>query len=140
MADVDPTYYDSSHPTLPQPPGCILVVWSPLTTTNRKGKAVQLADYPGKCVIVTGTYSAGSPSVAIEGANGPGTAGNPTAPPIDADFSNCNDPSSTALTFTSQRIEEVLENPTWIRPNLTGGDGSTSLTVALMCTKTARRS
>lgn len=139
MAVVDPVIYDSSHPTLPQPEGCKLIVWGPLTTADRIGKAVMLGDFPGKCVHVTGTFGAGSPSVAIEGANKPGTAGNPTAPPADADFSTLNDPSSTALTFTVQRIEEVLEDPTWIRPNLTGGDGTTSLTVSLFCVKTARR-
>jgi hypothetical protein len=139
MADVNPTIYDSSHPTLPMPQGVILVVWSGINTTDRKGKAVLLPDYPGKSVQVYGTFSAGSPSVAIEGANGPGTAGNPIAPPADADFNTLNDPSSTALTFTGQRAEEVMENMVWIRPNLTGGDGSTNLTVALLCVKVARR-
>lgn len=139
MADIDPVIYDSSHPTRPMPVGTIMVEWTGINITNRKGKAVFFPDYPGKSVIVSGTYSAGSPSVAIEGSNRPGAAGNPPTPPADADFSVLNDPSSTTLTFTAQRVEEILENTAWIRPNLTGGDGSTALVCSIVMTKSARK-
>ena len=46
------------------------------------------------------------------------------------------DPSSTAISFTAAGGRAILENVAFVRPRVTGGDGTTSLTVILMTRRT----
>lgn len=49
-------------------------------------------------------------------------------------------PDSTNLTLTAiGMIRQTLEHPVQIRPNITAGDGSTNLTVRIVCTKGWKR-
>jgi len=41
------------------------------------------------------------------------------------------DPQGTALSFTAGGLSTILQNPKYVRPNVTAGDGTTSLTVAI---------
>lgn len=72
-----------------------------------------------KTVAVTGTF--GSSTVTIQGAN------HATGP-----WLTLNDPSSTALTFTADRMEMILENPQFIRPIVTGTGGAVDVTVIMV--------
>jgi hypothetical protein len=103
----------------------VAIGWSPLTTTNVDGQPWDTRDYADISVQVIGTFGVGG-SVKLQGSN--------QAAPTD--WADLNDPQANPLAYTAAKIEQVLEMPRWIRPLVTAGDGSTSLTVALW----ARRS
>lgn len=94
-----------------------LVSWSGLLNGD-DGAAADWVNYSDRCFQVTGTFGAGG-SCTIQGSND-GTNWAPLA-----------DPQGNALTFTSQKIEQALELPRFVRPVVTAGDGTTDLTVTL---------
>ena len=94
-----------------------VTTWSAIPNGNQ-GLAQSAAQYNDKCIQVGGTFGAAG-SVQLEGSND-GTT-----------WFILHDPSSAALTFTAAGLKEVLENPLYIRPNVTAGDGTTALTVIL---------
>jgi len=96
------------------------VQWTPLTTTNADGQAWDTQDFPDISVQVQGTFGAGG-TVVWEGTN------EETA----TTWYTLNDPQANALSFTSAKIEQVLENTRWVRPRVTAGDGTTSITVVV---------
>lgn len=97
--------------------------WALLTTTNDVGAvagptsgAPSLAD---KTVHITGTIGAGG-DIDIEGSND-GT-----------NWKVLTDPQGNAITFTAvDIIEQIQENPLYIRPHVIGGDGATSVTIII---------
>jgi hypothetical protein len=95
-----------------------LVTWSALTTTNSDGSPFEFQDWADRCVQVFGTFGAGG-SVSIQGSND-GT-----------NWATLNDSNGTALTFTAAGIKQALETAVYIRPKVTAGDGTTSLTVTV---------
>lgn len=97
--------------------------WTPLTTTNSDGAKAGpdsgAPSLPDKTVHVTGTAGA-SFSMNIEGSND-GT-----------NWVILTDPQGNVLTFTAiDKLEQIQENPLYIRPNVTAGDGTTSVTVII---------
>ena len=80
----------------------LLIRWDALGQ-NEAGSAVELPEYADMTVQVVGTFNGGT--VTIQGSNDGAT------------WATLNDPSSAALTFTSTRIEGILENPRYIRPS-----------------------
>ena len=105
------------------------IKWTPLTTTNADGQWWDTLDFADISVQVAGTFGAGG-TLLIEGSNQ-----GPAATDISA-YATLNDPQGNALSITAAKIEQVLEMPRWIRPRVSAGDGTTSLTVNLW----ARRS
>ena len=99
-------------------PNAERVVWTPLTTTNADGDPYSGNCDDVRCIQVFGTFGAGG-SVQLEGS----LQATPTVWHI------LNDPQGNALVFTSGRIERVEENILHLRPFITAGDGTTSLTV-----------
>jgi len=71
-------------------------------------------------VQVTGTFGSGG-TLLIEGSN--------EATPTNA--ATLNDPQGNAISVQAAKIEQVLESVRWIRPRVSAGDGTTSLTVNL---------
>lgn len=103
-----------------------LVTWTPLTFTGSDvGAPVQWVEYADRCVQVTGTFGAGG-SVTIEGSND-GT-----------NYAALADPQGNALTITAAKLEQVLELPRYVRPRVTAGDGTTSLTVTICMRRVTR--
>lgn len=102
--------------------GAKLARWASLVNLDN-GDAFLAPDFPDKSVVVRGTFSGAT--VTLVGANVEGT------PPAAA-WQTLNDPQGNALTFTSARIEQLLENPYQIRPQVTGGDGTTALLVEIL--------
>lgn len=104
----------------------------PLMLNGDVGEPIALHEYSDRSVQVEGTIGAGG-NCRIEGSNNAkadGTSGNWRA---------LNDPSSTALNFTSLgAIKGILEAVYQARPEITAGDGSTSITVTMFLRKTAR--
>lgn len=100
--------------------GTIRVTWTGLTTTNTDGAPIFAPDHPEKDVQVFGTFGAGG-SVRIQGSLDAGTT-----------YAALNDVQGNALNVTAAAIERVQETCAQIRPLVTAGDGTTSLTVVMI--------
>ncbi|KKK57679.1 hypothetical protein LCGC14_3052050 [marine sediment metagenome] len=75
--------------------------------------------FADKTVHVKGTFGVGG-NVIIEGSNDGVT------------WVTLTDPQGTALnTITTETLEAILENPLYIRPRVSAGDGTTDLDVIL---------
>lgn len=95
-----------------------IITWTPVTSAD-SCQAVSFPEYSDRSVQVLGTFN--SASVAIHGSNDGGTT-----------FAALNDPTSTVIALTAAGIKAVLENTDQIKPVITGGGGSQSLTVAIL--------
>lgn len=100
--------------------------WTPLTTTNADGAPISYASngMGGITFQVTGTWGVGGAMV-IEGSND-GTT-----------YFTLNDQANAALTLSANALKTVRDTPLYIRPRVTGGDGTTSLTVVAAFQKSA---
>lgn len=98
-------------------PNAILITWTGLLNGDT-GAVVEGVDYSDRTVQVTGTFGAGG-SVTIEGSND------------GASFQAMSDPQGNAVTKTAAALEVMEEGPRYVRPTVTAGDGSTSLTVTI---------
>lgn len=94
--------------------------WTPLTTANADGQRWDTQDFPDCSVQISGTFGAGG-TLVIEGSN-------ETTPTT---WNTLNDPSGSPLSFTAAGLKQILELTRWVRPRVTAGDGTTSLTVRL---------
>ena len=94
------------------------------------GTPVEAPHYPDKTVQVYGTFGAGG-TLLIEGTTATAAAG--------ATWATLNDPNGNALSITAAKIEAVLENVWLIRPRVSAGDGTTSLTARILFSSSARR-
>ena len=96
----------------------IKVVWSPVTE-NDTCAAIALPAFSDKSVHFYGTF--GGATVVLKGSNNAG-----------ATYVGLKDPSSTAISATSEKINAVLENTELVQPVASGGSGQ-SLSIALVC-------
>ena len=76
-------------------------------------------NFADKTVHVKGNFS-GPATIVIEGSNDGVT------------WVTLTDPAGAALSFTSEDLKVVLENPQEIRPRVPAGDGSTDLDVFIV--------
>jgi hypothetical protein len=97
--------------------GVYIVQWTGLLNGDT-GVPFPCPGYNDKSVQVSGTFGSGG-NCKIEGANDPAT-------PV---YALLNDSMGVALNVGAAKIAQVLENPYVIRPNISAGDGTTSLTV-----------
>ena len=100
--------------------------WSPLTTTNSDGAPLSYASngMGGVTFQVNGTLGA-SGQLTVQGSN-------------DAtNWFTLNDQSNNPVVFNSLGLKTVRDQPLYIRPLVTGGDGTTSLTVIAALQKSA---
>lgn len=111
---------DSSTPKSQMHDFCLIVEWTGLLAGD-DGAWRLLGHYNDKCLHVFGTF--GGAIVTIEGSN-EDTPANPAG---------LTDPTQTAISISANAIKQVLENPLFIRPKITGGDGTTALTARLVC-------
>lgn len=86
------------------------------------------AGYADKSIQVEGTFGAGG-TVALEGTNDGNTA----------HYRPLSDPSGTTIAITSSAIKALTEAVIWVRPRITAGDGTTSVTVTVFFRKTQSR-
>src|SRR5258708_10216842 len=104
--------------------GAQLFTWTSVPNGNQ-GASVHAIDYTDRTVQVTGTFGVGG-SVQLEGS-------------LDnTNWFILRDPLGANLTFTAAGLKQILENPRFIRPNVTAGDGTTALTVNVVVSSTAR--
>ena len=92
--------------------------WAPLTTTNADGDPVAFQGSGDRTVQVQGTFGSGG-SVTLQGSND-GT-----------NWRTLVDPQGSAITATSAILSAIEQCPVFVRPFVTAGDGTTSLTVTL---------
>ena len=96
----------------------IVISW-PGIVNGDAGDAVPFAQYTDRSVQVIGTFGVGG-NLRLEGSNN-GT-----------DWAVLTDPQGNALDITAPKIEMVSEATLFVRPRVTAGDGSTSLSVLLL--------
>jgi hypothetical protein len=99
--------------------GVKIVTWSGLQH-NDTGKPFTCPMFADKSVQVAGDFGGGG-TVLIQGSN----YANSSA------YATLNDPQGNALSITTAKIEQILENTFTVRPSVTG-DGSTNLVVTML--------
>jgi hypothetical protein len=110
------TYLDDAH----------VLRWTPLTTTNADGGAIEMPGSADRTIQFLGTFGAGG-TIILQGSN--------VLAPVagtDDDWFTLTDPQGNAISKTAAGGEAVLELTRWIRPKVSAGDGTTSLTALLL--------
>ncbi|MGH8897503.1 MAG: hypothetical protein ACRDZ4_10865 [Egibacteraceae bacterium] len=97
----------------------IRVTWTGLLNGD-DGSPVEAPDHTFKEVQVFGTFGAGG-NLRVQGSLDGGTT-----------FAALNDPQGNALNVGAAAIERVQESTARVRPLVTAGDGTTSLTVVMV--------
>jgi hypothetical protein len=108
----------------------LLYQWTGLLQSSLDvGAAVSVPALADRSVQLLGTLGTGG-SVRIEGSN-------KAAPDesTNTDWAVLTDPQGNDLNLAALKIEAVTEPVLWIRPRVTAGDGTTSLTVILLLRK-----
>jgi hypothetical protein len=95
----------------------LVIAWSAMANGD-DGQPMPHSAYTDKSVQVSGTFGVGG-SLRLEGSNN-GT-----------DWAPLSDPQGGSLDIVSAKIKQVVEATRFIRPRVTGGDGTTSLAVHL---------
>jgi hypothetical protein len=106
-------------PTITYERDSALVVWTGLDLDD-SGSPVNLPGFPDRTVTIEGTFSVGG-SCTLQGSND------------NATWHSLTDPQGNVITKTAAGIELVTENPKYVRPLVTAGDGSTLIQVRLHC-------
>ena len=96
-------------------------LWETLTTSGDTVNPASEAQLPDKTVEVKGTFA--SATITLVGSNDPTPTGT---------YETLNDASSTPLTFTADGIQQVLENPRFIKPIASGATGGTDVDIVLV--------
>ena len=112
------------QPTIVVEKDDMLVTWTPLAL-NDTGAPLDAPAYPDRTFQVIGTFGVGG-SVTLEGSNAGVT------------YFPITDPQGNNITKTAAAGETAMETPKFTRPNVTAGDGTTSLTVSLYCRRSMR--
>jgi hypothetical protein len=102
------------------------ITWAALANGDTGQPLENASRYADKTVQIFGTFGA-SGSVTLQGSNDPRAITDPS----NAVWFTLVDPGSNAITKTSAAGEAILENPRFIRPTVTAGDGTTALTVVI---------
>ena len=105
----------------------LVITWSGLLNTDN-GEPVMLPHYPDKSWHVTGT--AGTGGVARPKGHNRNVSGGTVDLTNDPILANVQD---VDIPGTPNAIEEILENPLFIYPHVTAGDGATNLEARLVC-------
>lgn len=95
-----------------------IVSWAALANGD-VGAPLDTGDFADRTVQVLGTFGSGG-QVTIQGS-------------LDgSNWFTLSNPTGNALVFTSAGGKGVLEMVRYLRPNITAGDGTTSITVLLL--------
>jgi hypothetical protein len=104
----------------------MLVTW-PNMANGDVGQAFQFPAYADRSAQLRGTLGAGG-NARIEGSNILGATNS-------ADYDPLTDPQGNALDLNTLKTEQVSEVTLLIRPRITAGDGTTSLTVSMLAVR-----
>lgn len=113
-------------------PGALRVQWT-LLANGDDGQPFVLPSHADKSIQFYGTFGAGG-SITLQGTNEQtySTGINGGVAVAASNYVALTDPQANAITKTAAAIEQVLENPNAVRPIVTAGDGTTSLTAVLI--------
>ncbi len=100
----------------------VICTWTPLTETNADGRPCQFIGSGDRCFQATGTWGAGG-TLVLQGSND-GTT-----------WFTLKDAGGTAISFTSDGLRQVLENPVYIRPFVSAGTGVSVTAILQVRTK-----
>jgi hypothetical protein len=103
----------------------IQIFWWENLTNGDVGAPLKCPIYADKTVQAFGTWT-GPATVAIEG----------TIEETPANYIVLTDQAGSALDLTANSIKTLLQNPCWLRPNVTAGDGTTDVDVYLLLSNT----
>jgi hypothetical protein len=98
----------------------IQVTWATMLNGDT-GAPLRYHDFFDRTVQLIGTLGVGGTMV-WEGTNDPAGAAN---------FVTLPDQQGVAMSFAALGIKQTSATPTWVRPRISAGDGTTSLTVIL---------
>ncbi len=96
---------------------CKVIKWTGLLNGDDGSPYILAGKYADKNVMVIGTFGTGG-SLAVEGTN------EKTA----TTWLALNDQAGATIAITVAKVKQVLENTLQLRPHVTAGDGTTSLT------------
>lgn len=102
-----------------------VITWADLTTTNADGAPAEWADYADRTIQFHGTFGTGG-TIKLQGSND-GT-----------NWYEITDPQGNAISKTAAGIEACTEVTRFVRPFVSAGDGTTSLTATLFLRRETR--
>lgn len=91
--------------------------WTPLANGD-DGAPLEYGSFADRSIQFAGTFGAGG-TVVLEGSND------------GVNYVVLTDPQGNAITKTSASIEAVTEATRYVRPRVTGGDGTTAISAHL---------
>lgn len=100
-------------------PGVHKKSWTAVTAGDM-GESLVAPYLSDKVVHVNGTF--GGATVFIEGSNVSATG--PFQPIVD--------PQGVAISFVASGMEQLLENPLYVRPRVSNGDATTSINIRII--------
>lgn len=110
------------QPTITQLPGfkdnTHLITWASLHNGDT-GAPIEMPGSPDRSIQFGGTFGTGG-TIQIEGSND------------STNYLVLTDPQGNNISKTAAAIEQIVELPRLIRPNVTAGDGTTSLNAYLI--------
>jgi len=98
--------------------GVTLITWAALTAGDT-GSPVSGAASADKTMQLFGTFD--GETMTMQGAMA-----------VAGTYIDMNDPQGNSMAYTSADMEVILENPLYIRPSVSSGGGTTSLTVYVL--------
>ena len=98
---------------------CRHIAWT--LAAGESGEWQAFTEFADRSVQVAGTFNGAT--VTLQGSN------DLTAP---TNASTLTDPGGTPIVKTAIALVHILEMPLWIRPAITGGGGSTAITINLV--------
>ena len=93
------------------------------TTGRNTGTPFACPSYPIKSIQVLGTF--GGAVCTIQGSN--------MGEEDTLTYDTLHTPQGIVMTYNDVAIRQVQENTYWVRPSVTGGDGTTDIDVWLLC-------
>lgn len=105
--------------------GIGVLSWSPLANGDT-GVPIQLPANSDRSIHIYGTFGAGG-TLVVQVSN---EIGAPT------NWVTATDPSGAAISVTALALKAIIEVSRWIRVIVTAGDGTTSLTAAIIVRRT----
>lgn len=102
-------------------------VFSWTLANGQYGLPIEISDFDDKTAHIYNTFGSGG-SVTLYGSNNPDDF---DVDPASGEWVAVVDPQGNAITKTSKATEVILENPRYLCPAVTAGDGTTSIIIAI---------
>lgn len=98
----------------------VSVTWTGLLNGD-DGTPISAAEFADRSIHFFGTFGVGG-TIILEGSN----------EAVPTNWAPLADPQGTAISKTQLSVEQLLELTRWVRPRVTAGDGTTSLSAVML--------